>query len=208
MTLKWKIAVLTIVMAWIVVCLPQNGLAQDAKIAVIDVQTLTLMSDEGKAVSEKLEKRYQEISAEMQKTQKEIEEKETRLRTQDRVMSATAKAQLAKDIEAAKIVFDRRNQDYQKEMNDLQNELISPVAAKAQQELSAYIEEKGFTLVMDLSAEQGNIVWVNPGNEITPDVMKRLNENYKASGGKPRAAPAATPPKPPAPTPPATAPQE
>jgi Skp family chaperone for outer membrane proteins len=212
MTQNFKAAVLTIVLAGMVVCLPQNGFAQVSKIAVVDVQALTLASDEGKAIGDKLEKRYQEISAELQKAQKDIEDKETRLRTQDRLMSATAKAQLAKDIESAKVVFDRKNQDYQKEMDDLQRDLLAPVASKAQEMLALYVEEKGFTLLIDVSAEQGNVVWANPANNVTPDVMKLLNEAYKKSppaAAAPASTPAAQPkaPTPAAPTkPPATTP--
>lgn len=202
MTQQLKTAALTIILASSAAWLPQKAMAQDAKIAVVDVQTLTLMSDEGKVIADRLEKRYQEISNEMQKAQKDIEDKDNRLRTQDRLMSATAKAQLAKEIDDAKIVFDRKNEDYQKELNELQNQLLAPVAAKAQEELKNLIDENGYTLVIDLSAEQGNVVWANPGNDITPEVMKRLNESFKRSGGA--AAPAPAPASPQPATPPST----
>src|SRR5215510_13636777 len=83
-------------------CLPSIAVAQDAKIAVVDVQALTLASDEGKTVMEKWEKRFQTISAEMEKTRKEIDGKENDLRTRERLMSATAKTQLSRDIDDAK----------------------------------------------------------------------------------------------------------
>ena len=215
MTQILKAAFLTIVAAGLVVCLPQSGLAQVAKIAVVDVQALTLASDEGKALGDKLEKRYQEISKELQTAQKDIEDKETRLRTQDRLMSATAKAQLAKDIESAKVIFDRKNQDYQKEMDDLQKDLLAPVASKAQEMLALYVQDKGYTLLIDVSSEQGNVVWANPANNVTQEVMKLLNEAYKKNPPaaapasapatqqktSPPAAPPATAPKPPATTP-------
>jgi Skp family chaperone for outer membrane proteins len=117
-------------------------------------------------------------------------------------MSATAKAQLAKEIDDAKIIFDRKNQDYQKEMDDLQRDLLSPVAAKVQQELSAYVNEKGYTLLIDLSAAESNVVWFNPANDVTRDVMGRLNAAYKSSPAAKTPAPAAEKPA----TPPAPAP--
>lgn len=177
------------------ICFPGNGVAQELKIAVVDIEQLTLTSDEGKAVNDKLKKKYDEIVGIMSKLQKDIEDKETRLRTQDRVMAAPAKAALAKEIESDKISFDRKNQDYQKEMTEYQNELLDPVAQKAQLMLQAYIKEKTFTMVVDLSAEKGNIVWANPANDITLDVIKRLNDEYKKTLAAPAAAtrPATTP---------------
>lgn len=180
---------------------PQRGVAQELRIAVVDIETLTFMTDEGKVVSEKLKKRFDEISALMQKAQTEIETKEKTRRDGERALSAAAKQTLEREIDNLKIAFERKNQDYQKEYTDLQNELIDPVAAKAQVMLQKYIKEKNFTMVLDLSAENGNIRWSNPANDITQDVIKLLNEEYKknpAAAATPAAARpaggAATPP--------------
>jgi outer membrane protein len=184
-------------------CFPQRGMAQELRIAVVDLETLTFMTDEGKAVSEKLKKRFDEISALMQKAQTEIETKEKQRRDQDRALNAAAKQAMDRDIDSLKVAFERKNQDYQKEYTDFQNELIDPVAAKAQLMLQKYIKEKAFTIVLDLAAENGNIRWSNPANDITPDVIKLLNDEYKKNPAA--AAPAAARPAggatiPPAPT--------
>ena len=144
-------ALITVLMTGM--CFTGNGLAQDLKIAVVDIQALTLNSDEGKAVNDKLKKKYDDIVTIMSKLQKTIEDKENQLKVQDRIMSATAKASLTREIESDKVNFDRKNQDYQKEMTDYQNELLDPVTAKAQAMLQAYIKEKTFSIVIDLSAE-------------------------------------------------------
>jgi Skp family chaperone for outer membrane proteins len=189
---QMKGAVLAVALAG-ALSFPQSGVAQDARIAVVDIQQLTLGSDEGRAASEKWNKRYEEIVAIMRKSQQDIEEKENRLKTQDRVMSATVKAQLTKEIETDKVNFDRKNQDYQQEMAILEAELLDPVSQKAQVMLAAYVKEKGFGLLFDLSAEGGNVVWSNPANDITPDVIKRLNEEFKKAASAAPAAKAQTP---------------
>ena len=48
MSQQMKTSVLTVALMCITFCLPQIGLAQDAKIAVVDTQALTVGSDEGK----------------------------------------------------------------------------------------------------------------------------------------------------------------
>ena len=50
MSQQMKTSVLTFALVCITFCLPQNGQAQDARIAVVDTQALTVASDEGKAV--------------------------------------------------------------------------------------------------------------------------------------------------------------
>jgi Skp family chaperone for outer membrane proteins len=197
-----RVLALTIILG--ALCFPQRGMAQELRIAVVDIETLTFMTDEGKAVSEKLKKRFDEISALMQKAQADIEAKEKQRRDQDRALNAAAKQAMDRDIDNLKIAFERKNQDYQKEYTDLQNELIDPVAAKAQLMLQKYIKEKAFTMVLDLSAENGNIRWSNPANDITMDVIKLLNDEFKKNPTA--AAPAAARPAggastiPPAPT--------
>lgn len=212
MNLRLKTTALTIAVACIVVCLPLNGVAQDVRIAVIDTRALTLMSDEGKVAGEKLQKRLDVIRAEMDKLRKEIEDKENTLRTRDRLLSAAAKTALSNDITSDKTKFERKAQDYEKEMNEMQNALIDPIAAKARTEIAAYVNEKGFMLLVDLAAENPNIVWANEANDITKDVLVRVNESFKKSGGAaappaaPPAAPAAAPATPPRTTPPAATP--
>jgi len=199
-----KTALLIVILSGL--CLPARGMAQDAKIAVVDVQALTLASDEGKAAGDKLDKRIQAITAEVDKVRKDIENKETDLRTRERVMSATAKAQLQREIDDAKRTFDRKNQDYQKELNDMQNDLLEPVARKAQEILAAFVNENGYTLLIDLSAMNTNVVWFNPANDITARVMKNINDAYKKSAGASGTTPATTTPAASAPKPPATTP--
>jgi Skp family chaperone for outer membrane proteins len=198
MSQQLKITALTAALLTIALCLPLRGMAQDARIAVVDTQALTFMSDEGKIAGEKIEKRIQAMTAEMEKGRKDIEDKEKRLRDQDRVMSAAAKTQLQNDIKDDQIKFDRKSEDYQKEIEEMQNTLMSPIAKKVQAELAVYVNEKGFDLLIDLSVEPANIVWSNPANNITKELMVRVNETFKKAGAAAAAAPppAATPSKP------------
>jgi len=193
MSQQMKTSVLTLALLCITFCLPQNGQAQDAKIAVVDTQALTIASDEGKAVNEKIEKRIQAMGTEMEKLRKDIDGKEERLRTQDRVMAATLKAQLQSEIKEDQIKFERKNQDYQKEIEQMQNDMFGPIANKVKAELATYVNEVGYHLLIDFSAENSNVVWFNPANDITKQVMARMNDAYKKAGG---AASAAAPPAP------------
>jgi len=200
MNQHFKTTTLAIAVACIVFGLPQMGVAQDSKIAVVNTRTLTLMSDEGKVAGDKLQKRLDVIRTEMDKLRKDIEEKDNSLRTRERLLSAQAKATLAKDIDDSKFRFDQKAQVYEKEMNEMQAELLDPIAEKIRLELQAFVNEKSYTLVIDL-ADDSNVVWANASNDITKDVLVRVNESFKRSGGVAAPAPA---PKAPATTAPAT----
>jgi len=175
MTHYLRTTTLAMAIASTVFCMPQKGVAQDAKIAIVNTRTLTLMSDEGKIAGDKLQKRLDVIRTEMDKLRKDIEDKDNNLRTRERLLSAQAKASLSKDIEDSKFRFDQKAQVYEKEMNELQGELLDPIAEKIRGELQAFVNEKSYTLVVDL-AEDSNVVWANAGNDITKDVLVRVNE--------------------------------
>jgi Skp family chaperone for outer membrane proteins len=132
----------------------------------------------------------------MEKFRKDIEDKESSLRGLERTLSATARAQRLKEIEEEKIRFDRKNQDYQKEIAEMEATLLGPVAQRAQQELAAFVNEKGYSILIDLSADKANVVWANARNDITLEVQKRMNDTFKKLGAaKPDTT---TPPAPPA----------
>jgi Skp family chaperone for outer membrane proteins len=205
MNQSFRTTALTIAAACIVVCLPLKGVAQDSRIAVVDTRMLTLMCDEGKIAGDKLQKRLDVIRTEMDKLRKDIEDKDTNLRTRDRLLSSAAKASLAKEIEDDKFKFDQKAQVYEKEMNEMQTTLLGPIEEKVRLELQSYVVEKAYSLVMDLSAQNPNVVWANVNNDITKDVMVRVNETFKRTGGAAAAPPAAAPK--PATTPAATTPR-
>jgi Skp family chaperone for outer membrane proteins len=187
-----RAAALTIILG--ALSFPKSGMAQELRLVVVNIEQLTFTSDEGNLAADKLKKKFDEITAIMTKLQKEIDDKETTLRTGERALSTAAKQAIGREIDNLKIAFDRKNQDYQKEMMDYQNELMDPIAAKAQAMLQKYIKDKGFTMVIDLSAENSNVVWNNPANDITLDVIKLLNDEFKKAPGAAATTPAAARP--------------
>jgi outer membrane protein len=179
--------------------------AQEMRIAVVDLQRLTTESDEGKKANEKLEKRYAEITAELQKLSRAIEDKENNLRKQELALSAARRDQLQREIEADRRNLTRKSEDYQAEMADLEQSVMGPVIQYAEAVLAAYIKEKGFTMLFNIRTENGNIVWYNAGNDITGDVLKIINSVAKPAASTPAASPAAKPAAPGTPTAPAPA---
>jgi outer membrane protein len=171
--------------------------AQDLRIAVVNLQRLTTGTEEGKKANEKLEKRFQEISAEMQKLSRTIEEKEAELKKQGLVLSATRRDQIAREIENDKINLSRKNEDYQRELAEMEQEVMGPVVDVADRILQAYVKEKNFTVLINLAVENSNVVWYNPANDITEDVIKLINA-AKVTTVPAAATPPAKPAAPPA----------
>jgi len=174
--------------------------AQLSTVVVVDFERAVVESGEGKKSSDKFNATAQSRQAEIEKRQKEIEDQQRKLQTGARTLSDAAKADLQRDIDRRTTEFQRVNEDAQKEMQVLRDELLRPIAERATAILNAMADEQAFTLVIDLSNPDNNIVWFNPKNDITPELIKRID----ASAPKPAAspAPATSTPKPPAAAPP------
>ena len=88
-------------------------------------------------------------------------------------------------------------------MQALRDELLRPIAQVATQILNGMAAEQGYTLVIDSSNPENNIVFVNPKNDITAELVKRINAATPKEPPKPATAAPATPKPAPAPaTPP------
>ena len=182
--------------------------AQMSKVGVVDFERAIVESVEGKKSSDKFNATLQAKQADGEKRQKELEDAQKKLQTQERTLSEAAKANLQKDIDRRTTELQRFNEDSQKELQSLRDELLRPIAEKASGLLNAIAAERGYTLIVDVSNPQNNIVWFNPQNDVTAELTRRIDA---ATGTSSSAAPApARSVAPPAPRPatPAIAPKK
>ena len=187
--------------------------AQNSKVAAVDFERAVVQCAEGKKASEKFNAAVQAKQTELAQRQKDIDDATKKLQNGARTLSDSAKADLQKDIDKKTTDLQRLNEDAQKELETMRDELLRPIAQKATALLNAMAEQQGYTLVVDISNPQSNVVFVNPKFDITEDLIKRIDaeaakapassEGSKPAGTAP-ATNAARPPATSAPKPPAT----
>ena len=178
--------------------IPIAGLAQESKVALVDFERVVVGTAAGKKAADQWNAKYAEHQKNLEARQKEIEDQQTKLRTQGNVLSDAAKAEITRDIDRKTTELNRLSEDAQKQMEDLRTQLLQPISQLAQQVLQTYAAEKGYTVVIDVSSPETSIIYVNEKALITDDVIKQIDSLP--------AAPAATTPTttpPPATTPPA-----
>jgi len=177
--------------------------AQLSNIAVVDFERAVVESAEGKKSSDKFNATVQAKQADLEKKQREIEDLQKKLQAGTRTLSDSAKADIQRDIDRRNTELQRVNEDAQKEMQALRDELLRPIAQVATQILNGMAAEQGYTLVIDSSNPENNLVFVNPKNDITAELVKRINAATPKEPPKPATAAPATPKPGPAPaTPP------
>ena len=199
---RFKLSLLVIMTLLVSVSLVHG---QTSRVAVVDFEKAIVESVEGKKSSDKFNGTLQAKQAEGEKRQKELEDAQRKLQTQERTLSDTAKANLQKDIERRTTELQRYNEDTQKELQSLRDELLRPIAERASAILNAMAVEQGFTLIVDVSNPQNNVVWFNPKNDITAELTKRIDaELARTSEAKPAGSAAPATPRPTTPAAPRT----
>jgi Skp family chaperone for outer membrane proteins len=141
------------------------------KFGFINLQTIAQESAAGKAASLQL-KKLQDVKL------LEVQAKAQLLKTlQDKqnaaaVMTASAAAQVQKDIERAQMELQYTQQTAQKEVEDLQTDLMNAFSTKVIPIVEQVRAEKGLWAVWSVDE---SLVAVMPGLDISMDVVKRLD---------------------------------
>src|SRR5207253_41358 len=123
--------------------------------------------------------------------QKAMNELQTKLQNGDKALSESAKSDLAKQIDKTNTELQRMNDDAQKDLPDLQQQLFRPIADRAQEAVRSYGAENGFSVIFDTSSQASSIVYNQDVADITTEIIRRID----AAAAKGPATPAATPPK-------------
>jgi len=187
----WTLSLLAVILT---LAVPLMLCSQESKVATVDFERVVVESAAGKKAQDSWNTKYTEHQKDLEGRQKEIDDAQNNLKSRGTVLSDAAKADITRDIDKKTTELNRLTEDAQKEMEDLRTKLLQPISERAQRVLQAYAAEKGYTVVIDTSNPQTNIIYVNPKTDITQDVIKRI-DSEPAAASAPAAAPTPATPK-------------
>ena len=152
---------------------PPRPFPADAKIAYVDLNAVATTSKEGQAAGQKIKALQAKMQADLEGRQKQLQTAQQKLETGGAVLSESARAQQAKEIERLQTELQRASQDAQKEVQDFTQDL----QLEFQQKLLPVIEQvaKAKNLHFILSIADAGVVWVDAGLNVTADVITALD---------------------------------
>ena len=151
---------------------PPVPFPQDAKYAFVDMQAVASNSESGKTASAKLQALTAAKQKEITDKTKQLQALTTKRDTSVGVMNEAARAQLDKDIDRLQREIQFAQSNAQAEVQDMNTELMNDFQQKVAPLIEAIAKEKGLYLVF--TADSG-FAYVNPGLNITDEVIKRLD---------------------------------
>jgi outer membrane protein len=160
---------------------PPAPFPQGAKIGFVNFQRVVSESGDGKASSAKIQALSKKKQDEGQAKAAQLKANQDKLAASGSVMSDAARSQLEKEIERQQVEAQRFQQDAQAELNELQQELQQDFIKKITPVLQQVATEKGLHALFN--AQEAGFAWVDPGLDLTSEVIKKLD------GSKPAATP-------------------
>lgn len=149
-------------------------------VAVIDFDRAVSEAPGAKEAITKITTFQDEQVAAINAKQKEASDLETRLRVQERTLSDAARTQISKNLETTRTNIQTMQEDAQKKLLQMRQELLAPVEQKTAMAVSGYAAEHGVKIVLDASALQSGLVYVHDTADITSEIIRRIASDLQA----------------------------
>jgi Skp family chaperone for outer membrane proteins len=163
---------------------PPKPFPEGAKVAFVVLQRIVNESAEGKAASAQIQALQQKKANELNEKNKQLQSLQQKLEKEASVMSASATADLQKQAERMQVEIQRFTQDAQQEIADLQNTLQQQFQQKIDPILAEVGQEKGLHFIFN--GPDSGLVWADLALDISAEVIKKLDANYKGAAQKPQ----------------------
>ena len=170
---------------------PAAGSAASGKVGVVDVRSAIVTTAEGKQASAELQSKFAPRQTELENINKQINDVRQRLSAGASTLSDEERARLTRQGELLSHQLERKQNEYQEDVNAEQGEVIDRIGRKMVDVLDRFARENGYVVVFDSSAQNSPLIYKSNQIDITQDIIRLYDQAYPLKGG---AAPAAAKP--------------
>ncbi len=151
--------------------------AESVKIAVIDIKKIVKESKYGQEIMQKLQKKYDEFSAEIQAKAKKLEELKKEIENKGSLWSKDVKQKKEEEYKKLLEQLTTLQEKAQYEMQEYQKQLLEPVLKKLVKVIKDYVKDKNYDLVLEKN--QPGIYYASSRIDITSKILALFNKYYE-----------------------------
>ncbi|HYV45356.1 MAG TPA: OmpH family outer membrane protein [Myxococcaceae bacterium] len=163
----------------------------DVKVAWVDRERALQDIDEYKAAAARFKSVLTAKQKDLEKEQESLRKEQETLEKQMATMNDEAKRAKQQELDIKKASFIQRYQRAQQEAAESQQKELEPLINKLNQVISQIAQHEGLTMVVDKAA----VAYAPPSLDITNEVVRLYNDQFKAKAPKGSDAPKAPGPK-------------
>jgi outer membrane protein len=189
---------------------PTPPQAIPAKIALVAFEQCVLATNEGQRAIQDIQTKYKPKKDQIDALSTEVDSLKKQLQSAPATLPDAERATRLKTIDTKEKQLNREADDAQTAYNAELQEVYGKIAPKVSAVLKKYVSDNGFTILLDVSSQQSNVMWIGPNIDVTQAVVTAYNTSSGVAAPKPSApsAPAAPRPHPATTTPKPTAPKQ
>jgi outer membrane protein len=173
---------------------PANGGEAGAKVAAINMRVAIANTSEGKQAAAQLETQFSARRRELEDLNKKINDLQQRLTVGATTLSDEEKQRLTLEGQRLTRQLERRQSEFQEDLNDAQSDVIARIGRKIVEVLGKYAPSNGYGAVLDDSSQSTPVMYASA--DITQEIVKLYDETYPVKGTAGAAGDAKTPAKP------------
>jgi outer membrane protein len=179
------------------------GAAVSGKTGVINIRQAIASTAEGKQAGAELQSQFAARQTELEGLNKQINDLRQRLETSRGKINEEEQARLTRQGEVMARQLQRKQDEYQEDVNAAQGEVFDRIGRKMVDVLDRYARENSYVIILDSSAQNTPILFASTNIDVTQDIVRLYDGAYPVkAGGTTPARPAPKPATPPAQKPP------
>jgi len=172
---------------------PAAPQAIPTKIALVAFEQAVFATNEGQKAVQDVQKKYEPKKAQIDTLNQEVDSLKKQLQSAPATLSDEERATRLKTIDTKEKQLNRDAEDATNAYNADLQEAYGKVAQKVSVTLKNYVAQNGFTLLLDVSSQQSNVMWAVPSTDVTQAVVTAYNTSSGVAAPPPSAPSAARP---------------
>src|SRR6266446_2994453 len=184
------------------------GSASAGKIGVVNVRQAIAGTSEGKQAGAELQSQFAPRQNELEGLNKQINDLRQRIDSGTGKLSPEELARLQREGEVKARQIQRKQDEYQEDVNAAQAEVFDRIGRKMIDVLDNYARGNGYVAILDSSAQNTPILFASTNIDLTQDIVRLYDQAYPVKGGAPASTTPARPAQKPAAQPPAAKPPQ
>jgi outer membrane protein len=172
---------------------PVTPQAIPAKIALVAFEQAVFATNEGQKAVQDIQAKYKPKKDQIDGLSHEVDALKKQLQGAPATLTDADRAAKMKEIDAKEKRLNHDAEDAQTAYNTDLQEAYGKVAAKVSVTLKKYVSDNGFTLLLDVSSQQSNVMWANQSTDVTQAVVTAYNTSSGVAAPAPSAPSAAAP---------------
>ncbi len=179
---------------------PVTPQAIPAKIALVAFEQAVFATNEGQKAVQDIQTKYKPKKDQIDSLSHEVDSLKKALQSAPATLTDADRAAKMKEIDTKEKRLNHDAEDAQTAYNTDLQEAYGKLAAKVSATLKKYVSDNGYTLLLDVSSQQSNVMWANQSTDVTQAVVSAYNASSGVSAPAPAAPAAAARPRPATPT--------